>query len=201
MPSLRSSLCDYHARSTTLRHQSGQTRRLLQAGTGHGVTISCIAIPQPVQFSPSDGGNEVTACQSRELRWSRYWINAINRDDDGEEQEDGQDEEGEMEEEDGEIPSLKYRAVNDRTGGRLASKYGTQQIGDAEPANSTSREGGPEEPRGRVTAMHQKRMTVAANMGIGSNIKIGRQTRARGGGPLSLSGGCMNSTTMYPTAS
>ncbi len=201
IPSQRSSLCDYHGRSTTLRHPNEQTGRPLQVGTGHGVTICCMAIRQPVQFSPSDRGNEPAACQSRELRWSRYWISAINRDDDGEDEEEEQDGEEDIEEEEGEIPSLKYRTLNDRAGGRRQAKCYLQQIGDAEQAQSASRKGEPDARQGRVTAMNQRRMTVAANMGIGSNIKIGRQTRARGDGPLSLSGGCMNSTTMYPTAS
>ena len=165
MPSLRSSLCAYHIRSTTLGHPNEQTGRLLQVGIGHVVTINCIAIPQPVQFSPSDGGSNITVYQSGELRRSRYWINAINRDDDGEEEEEDRDGEEDIEEEEGERPSLKYRTVNDRAGGGRQAKCYLQEIGDAEPANSASREGGPDEPRGRVTAMNHRRMTVAANMG------------------------------------
>ena len=120
--------------------------------------------PHPVSFSPSDGGNELTAYQSGELRWRRFRINAINPDYDGDDEEEDRDDEGEMAEEDGEIPSLKYRTVNDRAGGRLQAKYWTQQIGDAEPANSASREGEPEAPRGRVAAMNQRKMTGTANL-------------------------------------
>ena len=164
MPSLRSSLCAYHIRSTTLGHPNEQTGRLLQVGIGHVVTINCIAIPQPVQFSPSDGGSNITVYQSGELRRSRYWINAINRDDDGEDEEEDRDGEEDIEEEEVERPSLKYSTLNDRAGGRRQAKYYLQEIGDARPASAVSRTGELNVGRTRAKAMNQRRTTLVANM-------------------------------------
>ena len=165
MPSLRSSTYGYHARLAKQRHQSGQTGRLLRVGTGHGVTINCTVVPHPVSSRTSDGGRRLTACQSGELRWSRYWINAPDSEHEGEDEEEDQDGAGEMEEADSETPSLKYRTVNDRAGGGRKAKYYLQPIGDAEPAKSASSESELDARRGRVMAMNQRRMNVAANMG------------------------------------
>ena len=117
IPSLRPSTYGWHAHLTKPRQPARQTRiesveqrgRRLQIGMGLGFAISCIAIPHPVSFSTSDGGNERMAYQSMELRWGRFRISPPDPDHDGEDEEKDQDGEDDMEDEDSETTSLKYR--------------------------------------------------------------------------------------------
>ena len=165
MPSLRSSTHGCYARLAKQRHPDGQPGRLLQVGTGHGVTITCTVVPHPGSFNPSDGGSELTANQSRELRWGKYRICAINPDYGDEDEEEEQDGEEDMEEEDSETTNLEYSTVSDRTGGRRGTKHERQEKRDAEPASVAIRDGEPSAGQGRVTAKSQMRMTVAADTG------------------------------------
>ena len=126
MPRMQPSAYGWHTHLIRLQHPAGQTRiesieqtgRLLQVGTGHGITISCTAVPHPVSFSTSDGGSKLTANQSGKLRRKRCRISTLNPDCDGDDEEEGQDGEEDMEDEDSEATSLEYRTANARAGGR-----------------------------------------------------------------------------------
>ena len=163
IPSLRSSTYGWHANLTKPRHPARQIRiesveqrgRRLQIGMGLGFAISCTAVPQPAPFSTSDGGSKLTAYQSGEPGWRRCRISALNPDYDGEDEEEDQNGENDMEDEDSETTQVNARTFNDRVGGRPGTKYDTQQIGDAEPANAG---------QGRVSAMNRSRTTMPAQM-------------------------------------
>lgn len=165
MPSLRSSTYGCDARLAKQRHPSGQTGRLLQIDMGHGVTISCMAIPHPVSFNRSDGGSELTVYQDEELRWGKYRICAINPDYDGEGEEEDQNAEDDMDDEDCETTSLEYHTANDRAGGRLGAKYERQETRDVMSVSAASRTGDQNPGRTRATAMNQRRATGEAKIG------------------------------------
>ena len=180
MPSLRSSTYGWQANLTTPRQPGGQTGGFLicqtalqlRIGRKQGVSMSNPVVLHPAPFSTSARGSELTAYLSVELRRRRYRISALNPDYDGEDEEEDRDGEDDMEDEDSETTSLEYRTFNYRAGGWLGSKYDTQQIGDAEPANAASRDGELNAGQVRVTAMNQRKTTLAANTGLGSDITI-----------------------------
>ena len=161
IPSLRPSTYGWHSHLTKPRQPARQTRiesveqrgRRLQIGMGHGFPISCTTVLQPAPFSTSEGGSKLTAYQSVELRWRRYRVRTLNPDYDGDDEEEDQDGADDMEDEDSETTQVNARTFNDRVGGRPGTKYDTQQIGDAEPANAR---------QGRVSAMNRSRTTMPA---------------------------------------
>ena len=188
-PSLRPSDCGWHPHLTERQHPTGQTGRRLRTGSGKWVSMSSPAVPHPVPCSTSAGGSELIDFPNVELGRRLRWLEALHPNYDDEEEEDDQNGEDDMEAEDSETPSLEYRTINDRAGGRQQAECDRQQTGDAELASAAIRDGGPNAGQERVPAMKQRRTTGESNMGNrgqdqdwGANIsERRRQATPRGG--------------------